>query len=790
MIKLKKISLENFKGIKSKTIFEFDNAQINILCGPNGFGKTTIFDVIELCLTGEFKRVKLFENVQKKTNNRNKPFFQNLDGEDVILKLWLYDTVANTDHVIIKFYDDDESPTKIEYGRDFIPSDAGNIFTTYYSTDSLNFDNDDFSELLPIQQQQINSIIYGEDSKIDLASIYYLFNYIQQEDSIYFLRQNEDDKGSSLGFLFNIQKEESEKNQLLELRNVLNRQHGEISSQLLVLKQSLPDTETGEYHKLFDGKDFDFDLELPFDDLNTAKEKLQYNQDLLSKLSLLRNNFSIDEYEKSLKYQKLNDEILSSDQMLNAILLKHIYNDELTVDIEAVNSKIGKAQEFLNANKTAFIAKEYFDLFLPNAEEYELYLIVETEIKIINRDLGELGEIISEINSNRSIVLEKFKRVKNNEQFSDSNCPLCDSSFNSFEDLESAINSKTRLLELYNGEKLQKKIILEEQLKVIHNKIAEFAYLFITTNNIIDQNVVAIIRSYVNLKEKVVQIFDNYPILSSEVSNELIFTQPPKTISEIAERRVLLKGFLERNLLSSLLYNDLLIENKHLFVQYFDADRDKFHLISNEMILSKLKYISGSYARKVNTKLIFLEARLEKLSGLLIHVNRIYTNVHRVIQEHKAEMIEKIKVPFYIYSGKILQSYQQGLGIFIEIHSTGQSNNIRFKTGHSSDHDVVYHLSSGQMAVVSLAFCLSLNKVYNTNDQFKFLSIDDPVQTMDELNIHTFIELVRNDFADYQILLSTHDDFTSRYMKYKFDKFNMKTDIKNIQNIVLKASII
>lgn len=790
MIKLKKISLENFKGIKSKTIFEFDNAQINILCGPNGFGKTTIFDVIELCLTGEFKRVKLFENVQKKTNNRNKPFFQNLDGEDVILKLWLYDTVANTDHVIIKFYDDDESPTKIEYGRDFIPSDAGNIFTTYYSTDSLNFDNDDFSELLPIQQQQINSIIYGEDSKIDLASIYYLFNYIQQEDSIYFLRQNEDDKGSSLGFLFNIQKEESEKNQLLELRNVLNRQHGEISSQLLVLKQSLPDTETDEYHKLFDGKDFDFDLELPFDDLNTAKEKLQYNQDLLSKLLLLRNNFSIDEYEKSLKYQKLNDEILSSDQMLNAILLKHIYNDELTVDIEAVNSKIGKAQEFLNANKTAFIAKEYFDLFLPDAEEYELYLIVETEIKIINRDLGEIGKIISEINSNRSIVLEKFKRVKNNEQFSDSNCPLCDSSFNSFEDLESAINSKTRLLELYNAEKLQKKIILEEQLKVIHNKIAEFANLFITTNNIIDQNVVAIIRSYVNLKEKVVQIFDNYPILSSEVSNELIFTQAPKTISEIAERRVLLKGFLERNLLSSLLYNDLLIENKHLFVQYFDADRDKFHLISNEMILSKLKYISGSYARKVNTKLIFLEARLEKLSGLLIHVNRIYTNVHRVIREHKAEMIEKIKVPFYIYSGKILQSYQQGLGIFIEIHSTGQSNNIRFKTGHSSDHDVVYHLSSGQMAVVSLAFCLSLNKVYNTNDQFKFLSIDDPVQTMDELNIHTFIELVRNDFADYQILLSTHDDFTSRYMKYKFDKFNMKTDIKNIQNIVLKASII
>jgi len=213
---------------------------------------------------------------------------------------------------------------------------------------------------------------------------------------------------------------------------------------------------------------------------------------------------------------------------------------------------------------------------------------------------------------------------------------------------------------------------------------------------------------------------------------------------------------------------------------------DKFSNLSVEMLTAKLQYIHGSYEQIANTRLAFLESRNQKLISLLGYVNSTYEKVHRTIQNHKAEMIEKIKVPFYIYSGKILQSYQQGLGIFIEIHPTDQNNNIRFKTGHSSDHDIVYHLSSGQMAVVALAFCLSLNKVYNANKHFKYLSIDDPIQTMDDLNIHTFIELLRYEFKNYQIIMSTHDDFTSRYMKYKFDKFAMTTKIQNIQKIVLE----
>lgn len=123
MIKISKIYIENFKGIKDKVIFDFNNDDfnINVLSGPNGFGKTTIFEVIEICLTGNFNRIEQFENVQQHKSNRKKPFFQNTDDKDVIIKLCLYDNNSDEYRIIIKHYDDINSPKRINKGKDFIP---------------------------------------------------------------------------------------------------------------------------------------------------------------------------------------------------------------------------------------------------------------------------------------------------------------------------------------------------------------------------------------------------------------------------------------------------------------------------------------------------------------------------------------------------------------------------------------------------------------------------------------------------------------------------------------------
>jgi exonuclease SbcC len=65
------------------------------------------------------------------------------------------------------------------------------------------------------------------------------------------------------------------------------------------------------------------------------------------------------------------------------------------------------------------------------------------------------------------------------------------------------------------------------------------------------------------------------------------------------------------------------------------------------------------------------------------------------------------------------------------------------------------------------------------------LLIDDPVQTMDEINVADCIDLLRHEFRDRQIFISTHEDHASSYFRYKFGKANLeiqRINFKDIQN--------
>jgi exonuclease SbcC len=58
MIKLGRMRLENFKSFIEPIFFDFTGNDLVLFDGPNGFGKTTIFDAVELCFTGKISRVK------------------------------------------------------------------------------------------------------------------------------------------------------------------------------------------------------------------------------------------------------------------------------------------------------------------------------------------------------------------------------------------------------------------------------------------------------------------------------------------------------------------------------------------------------------------------------------------------------------------------------------------------------------------------------------------------------------------------------------------------------------
>ncbi len=81
--KLKEITIENFRGIGNKVLLNLD-ADIVVIYGPNGTGKTSIFDAIEWTITGQIQRLqKPIKDIDLKVN-------------DIIVNLFHKDNSAKT----------------------------------------------------------------------------------------------------------------------------------------------------------------------------------------------------------------------------------------------------------------------------------------------------------------------------------------------------------------------------------------------------------------------------------------------------------------------------------------------------------------------------------------------------------------------------------------------------------------------------------------------------------------------------------------------------------------------
>lgn len=788
MIRIKKLLINNFKGVKSQIIVDFQKTgNLNqILSGPNGFGKTTIFESLELCITGKFDRIQTFKDVQLKTKNRNKPFFQNTDGENVIIKLLI--EKDQQEIVITKLYDDVNSPKRgVSVAKDFIPEDSHSFFFTSLTEGHQNFESLVLDQNNIVDQSKINELFLGNDSKVGLDSIYYLFNYIQQEESIRFLKQREDAKGSSLSFLFNIEKEESEQVKLNTLVANYRNQKSTIDQEVSTLELLQSDNQNLEHQRLFEEKEINFDKPEPFENLIEANTLFPSYIQEIDKLVDFKTKFDINEYKKSLIFNEINNDILVNESLLNSLIISNIYNPSLLEQANEKNLKIVRYNSIFDLKEDQLISKENVQEFFDD-EQKEKYEVLAKQITDIDKDLGEIGLIISNLISANQTVWIHYTEALENNHLTDNHCPLCNSDFNNFEELTQSYEKQIENLKKFNQGKIDEKQKFLEVLKQFHQTIKVKVQEYLRDNQPISQSIIEILRNYLNLQTTIDSIKERFLKLDLGFSEEIFLTFLPNEISQFDTKKIELKHFLENDLLSKYRYDVQKISNKELYSTYFDNDEEKLKLISIDLLEHKKQYLQFKLQLISNERLSFLRERLRNLTTILNRLETLNNKVYKIIKDHKVDMIEKIKIPFFIYSGRILQNYQQGFGIFIDILPTGQRNNVILKTGKDSDHDIVFHLSAGQMAVVSLAFCLSLNKVYNSNENFKLLAIDDPIQTMDNLNVHSFIELLRNEFSDYQIIMSTHDDFIARYMSYKFEKYNMKASIQNVQDLVLEQT--
>ncbi len=64
--RIKSLEVSDFRGLQGNRILDFESADIILLFGLNGFGKTSVFDAIEWCLTGKLSRYERYAETGRK----------------------------------------------------------------------------------------------------------------------------------------------------------------------------------------------------------------------------------------------------------------------------------------------------------------------------------------------------------------------------------------------------------------------------------------------------------------------------------------------------------------------------------------------------------------------------------------------------------------------------------------------------------------------------------------------------------------------------------------------------
>ena len=796
--KIESLKVRNFKCFDSKKFYEFyfiQDSNPTILSGPNGFGKTTFFDAIELIFTKRITRLN--SGIENGKTNLGKNILLNTSDECGYLILSL----------INESYEKITIVAEIDNGFTKLSIETAIRFT--YIDGVIN--TNEFDEFLSGNINWKNNISEFDNLNYfkEHFNIYY---YVSQAESVHFLKNSISNRKDSMTKLLQIEtiQEKIDKIEMsligakktktgVLINDEIKTTESALNIKLSNLKMKL-NTAGGEskeisytplliYPKDYEMKKWDFeDLDLK----GISEKQLSAYIDEINGIYNLYQNFS--DYRKLLK----NNEILmlsNDDEAILSYTKFSEFMDGNKFNVKKVEDEIATLNRLLDIFKYSAFFRSELDISKYKKEDMtslkELGMIPEMvviedidnlvkEIKSLNSKLGENQKKSNELIQAR----EKLHSIKENNANSN-NCPYCNSHYDNPELLEAAYNSlSTQLKSSQDNISVEikgKGVKLSNYIKLIGESID---VLFAGKDDKKIEQIRAIASEYSMLLKSENKI-NNISKIHGFVG-EIYFWRELDESSKVVE----LKRIIESNICD---YDDNnFLDNLKLY-NYHDIYKENADLLSIEQTNLKDKTATDNKIMFVQYKnsllknneinqikndvkaLILKLKKLEKIRNNFDNLKNVYIDA---IDEYKNLVLMKLRVPLLIYTGKILQDYQNGLGVFIN------KDEMRFVSNGDAKHDILNTFSSGQLSGFVLSFLFAMNRRYisEQTDDIGFILIDDPVQTMDDINIASFIEVLRNDFQNKQIILSTHETDKENYILYKFLKYNIKGQSFNVKD--------
>lgn len=771
-IKLQRLYLENYKLFDLKEIC-FDKL-LTVFDGPNGYGKTSIFDAIELLITGTISRISENQSISG-TLAYSTHFLSKTKEKDTILKG--------------EFIDDNHSHNMIIGLK--LPAVSGRARKSYNPKSMSDVIK---SFVLPIYEAPIENWDQYLKTEEEMSRIrmdffgkqnlesFTLFHYIRQEDRLSYLKCTESDRAKNIEKLFGIEKYSYRMSQIHTAQQQLYKRIGSNDEKIKRLTQAtsvipkqpdshIPYTAIANEKPIWDQESLSF---------NGARSQQTYeiiSQKLRGILQLYkyRNEFYL--VRCIAKYLTIPEDL----RLFSIINWKLLSEKQVTA--ESMQEKTVK-KKLLDKSKQLIEEQKYNEIDWMTLCKH-----------LGNNDLGSelslLGKQLKTIIANQSDLqksLSKLRQCRNKLRESSQNisfgtegiCPYCGHEWADHNDIEEHFAETGKLIDTILNRESQNYLSLVSRIDGICKEkcIPALNKALDSLENDVPFQIYSHFlewNQYIGYARNCHSILTNLGIQPSDIRIETtvestIDSLPPIDAHIVELQNSIPPEYYEEN-------------SQYRFDQLFTESFDKYSMLeqlSEQKILEKIQYIDHLYYSSYDNdreKLTQLESENDKLQKLNDQLKRYYQALKKSREAYCEIVIKEIEIPFFLYSSRLLQTYQAGQGILM--NSDGKV--VRF-TAPGSEHDVLYTMSSGQLSAVLLAFSMALNKIYS-GEFFQVLLIDDPIQCMDDINMISFVELLGTEFADRQIILSTHEDSFSSFIRYKFSKYKLPQ-----QSIVLKES--